>query len=279
VARTRADDYPWGLTREEYDREIAYLAENRATLEYLTGFGAGIPKDLPYVKFFMRYLKASVSPAALAALERLCPSIDIRDILPSVSIPTLVMNRTGDPVANVEAARDLAARIPGARLVEFPGDTHPFFAGQAIEEALAEVEAFITGVRLPPRADRVLATVMFTDIVGSTEKAVAVGDRRWRDLPEAHNLVVRRELDRFQGREVDTAGDGFLAVFDGPGRAVTCASAIAESVRDLGLAVRAGLHTGECELVGGKGRGYGPYRCAHRCAGGAERGSRLWHRP
>jgi acetyl esterase/lipase len=142
---TRADDYPWGLTRAEYDREIAYLAENGATLEYLTGWGAGSPKDLPYVKFFMRYLKASASPAALAALERLCSSIDMRDILPAVRVPTVVMNRTGDPVANIEAARDVAARIPGARFVEFPGDTHPFFAGPAVDEALTEIETFITG--------------------------------------------------------------------------------------------------------------------------------------
>ena len=248
---TRADDYPWGVTRAEYDREIAYLAENGVTLEYLTGPGAGIPKDLRYVKFFMRYLKASASPAALAALERLCSSIDMRDILPAVRVPTVVMNRTGDPVANIDAARDLAARIPGARFVEFPGDIHPFFAGPAVDEALVEIETFVTGVRLPPRVERVLATVLFTDIVGSTQRAVALGDRRWRDLLEAHNRVVRRALEQFQGREVNTVGDGFLALFDGPGRAVACASAIAASVRELGLEVRAGVHTGECELAAG----------------------------
>jgi class 3 adenylate cyclase len=252
---TRADDYPWGQTREEYDEEIAYLAENGVTLEYLTGAGAGVPKDLTSVKFFMRYAKASAGPAALAALERLCSLMDSRDILPSLRVPTLVMHRTGDPVANVEAGRDLASRIPDARFVEFPGDTHSFYGGPAIEEAIAEIETFVTGARLPPRTDRVLATVLFTDIVGSTERAVALGDRRWRDLLEAHDGVIRRELARFQGREVDAAGDGFLAVFDGPGRAVACASAIAEAVRSLGLEVRAGLHTGECELVDGKVRG------------------------
>ncbi len=161
----RADDYPWGPTREEAEKEIAYLAENGVTLEYLTGPGAGIPKDLPYVRFFMRYLKASASPSALAALERMLGSIDMRDILPSVRVPVVVMNRTGDPVANVEAARDVAARIPGARFVEFPGDAHPFFTGPATGEILAEIETFVTGVRLPPAADRVLVTVLFTDIV------------------------------------------------------------------------------------------------------------------
>jgi class 3 adenylate cyclase len=251
----RTDDYPWGPTREEADQEIAYLAENGVTPEYVTGYGAGIPKDLTYVKFFTRYMKASASPSALAALERMCGLIDIRDILPTVRVPTVVMNRVGDPVANVEAARDLAARIPGARFVEFAGDTHPFWGGPGIEEVLAEIETFITGVRLPPRADRVLATVLFTDIVGSTERAAALGDKRWRDLLEAHDHVVRQELHRFQGREIDTAGDGFLATFDGPGRAVACACAISGSLRGLGLEARAGLHTGECDLMEDQVRG------------------------
>jgi pimeloyl-ACP methyl ester carboxylesterase len=245
---TRADDYSWGPTRAQYDQEIAYLAENGATLEYLTGPGAGIPKDLPSVKFFMRYLKASASPVALAALERLCSLIDMREILPAIRVPTVVMNRTGDPVANVDAARDLAARIPGARFVEFPGDTHSFFAGLAVEEALAEIETFITGVRLPPRVDRVLATVLFTDIVGSTETAAALGDREWQAVLAAHDALVRRELDRYEGREVKHTGDGFLATFSGPARAVRCACTIRDGANHLGLQVRAGLHTGECEL-------------------------------
>jgi class 3 adenylate cyclase len=252
---TKADDYPWGMSREDWDVLIAHVAEHGVTVEYVTGFGAGLRKETPKVKWSMRYFQASTSPAALAALERLCSEIDTRDILPSVRVPTLVMQRSHDPVADVEAGRDLAARIPGSRFREFPGDTHPFYEGPEIDEILAEVEGFVTGVRPPPRRDRVLATLLFIDVVGSTEHAVELGDRRWRDLLERHNGVVRSELNRFRGREVDTAGDGLFAIFDGPGRAVACACAITESVRQLGLEVRAGLHTGECELVDDRVRG------------------------
>src|SRR5437773_6387241 len=175
-------------------------------IEYVIGSGAGIPKDPATVRFFVRYTKASVSPAALAALERMNCLIDMRNVLPSVHVPTLVMNRTGDPVANVDAARDLSARIPDARFVEFSGDAHPYFTGSDSDAVLAEIETFVTGARLPVRTDRVLATVLFTDIVGSTARAAALGDRRWRETLEAHNSVVRRELERFQGREIDTAG-------------------------------------------------------------------------
>jgi class 3 adenylate cyclase len=251
----RADDYPWGPTREEAEKEVAYLAENGVTLEYLTGLGAGIPKDLPHVRFFMRYLKASASPAALAALERMLYSIDMRDILPSVRVPVVVMNRTGDPVANVEAARDVAARIPGARFVEFPGDAHPFFTGPATGEILAEIETFVTGVRLPPAADRVLVTVLFTDIVGSTQKLEAIGDHRWRQLLDSHYARVRQLLERYAGTEIDTAGDGFFATFDGPTRAIRCACAIRDAVQEIGLEIRAGLHTGEIECQGAKATG------------------------
>lgn len=251
----RADDYPWGPTQEEAGQEIAYLAENGVTLEYLTGPGAGIPKDLPSVRFFMRYLKASASPSALAALERMLCSIDMRDILPSVRVPVVVMNRTGDPVANVEAARDVAARIPGARFVEFPGDAHPFFTGPATGEILAEIETFVTGVRLPPAADRVLVTVLFTDIVSSTQKLEAIGDHRWRQLLDTHHARVRQLLERYAGTEIDTAGDGFFATFDGPTRAIRCACAIRDAVQEIGLEIRAGLHTGEIECQGAKATG------------------------
>jgi class 3 adenylate cyclase len=252
---TRADDYPWGMSREDFDALIAHVAQNGVTAEYVTGLGAGLPKETPKVKWAMRYFQASVGPSALAALERLCSTIDTRDILPSVRVPTLVMQRSQDPVADVDAGRDLAARIPGARFREFPGDTHPFYEGPEHEEILAEIEAFTTGVRPSPRSDRVLATLLFIDIVGSTEHAVELGDRGWRDLLEQHNRAVRTELSRFQGREVDSTGDGLFALFDGPGRAVTCACAIRESVRELGLEIRAGLHTGECELVNDGVRG------------------------
>jgi class 3 adenylate cyclase len=251
----RAGDYPWGPTRAEADQEIAYLAENGVTVEYLTGPGAGVPKDLTHVRFFMRYLKASASPSALAALERMLCLIDMRGILPSVRIPAVVMNRTGDPVANVEAARDFAGRIPGARFVEFLGDTHPFFTGPATGEILAEIEAFVTGVRPAPAPDRVLATVLFTDIVSSTQKLEAIGDQHWRQLLDSHHARVRQLLERYAGTEIDTAGDGFFATFDGPTRAIRCACAIGDAIREIGLAIRAGLHTGEIECRGATATG------------------------
>jgi class 3 adenylate cyclase len=251
----KTDDYPWGMSRAESDELIAHVAEHGVTAEYVTGLGAGLPKETPKVKWAMRYFQSSVGPAALAALERLCSLMDTRDILPSVRVPTLVMQRNQDPVADVDAGRDLAARIPGARFREFPGDTHPFYEGPEIDEILAEIEGFITGVRPAPRADRVLATLLFTDIVGSTQRAVELGDRGWRDLLEQYNAIVRTELSRFRGREVDSAGDGHFATFDGPGRAVACACAISASARELGVEIRAGLHTGECELADGRVRG------------------------
>jgi len=166
-------------------------------------------------------------------------------------VPTLVLHRRGDAYRNPGHARYLAEHIPGARLVELDGVDHLPFLGDA-DAVLDEVEEFLTGVRPPPERDRVLATVLFTDIVGSTEHASVLGDRAWKDLLERHHALVRAELARYRGREIDTAGDGFLATFDGPARGVRCASAIVEGARELGLAVRAGLHTGECEIADGK---------------------------
>jgi class 3 adenylate cyclase len=176
--------------------------------------------------------------------------IDVRALLSAIRVPTLVLHRSGDRDSRPEEGRYIAERIPGARFVELPGADHfPAIDGDQI---LDEVEEFLTGVRRAPEPDRVLATVLFTDIVGSTRKATALGDRAWLELRGDHDALVRRELDHFRGTEIDTTGDGFLASFDGPARAVRCASAITRGVRDLGLDVRAGVHTGECELAGGK---------------------------
>jgi class 3 adenylate cyclase len=174
----------------------------------------------------------------------------VRELLPSVSCPTLVLHRTGDRDVHVEEGRYLARHIPGARFVVLPGDDH--FVAVDADQILDEVEEFLTGTRPTPASDRVLATVLFTDLVGSTEHAAEIGDRRWRDLLEQHHATIRRELARYEGRELDTAGDGFFATFDGPARAIRCAGAIVRAVRPLQLEVRAGLHTGEVELVDGK---------------------------
>ena len=194
------------------------------------------------------YLRRSASPGAAVALLRMNSQIDVRDVLPAVQVPTLILHRVGDQDVSVEEARWIATQIPGAKLVELPGDDHLIWGGN-VDQVADEVEEFLTGTRPVHGGDRVLATVLFTDIVGSTERAVELGDRRWRDALEQHHAIVRRELQRFHGREVDTAGDGFFATFDGPARAIRCACAIRDGVRGLGLEIRAGLHTGECELT------------------------------
>ncbi len=175
--------------------------------------------------------------------------IDVRAILPTIRVPTLVLHRHGDRVVNRRAGQELASQIPGARYVELPGIDHLPWAGDA-EPVLGELEGFLTGMRSTPEPDRVLATVMFTDIVGSTERTSALGDARWREMLAAHQQAVRRELERFRGREVKTLGDGFLATFDGPARAVECGRAIVASASAIGLEVRVGVHCGEVELIG-----------------------------
>jgi class 3 adenylate cyclase len=175
--------------------------------------------------------------------------IDARHILPAIRVPTMIIHRAGDTAVPVEAGRYLAANIPGAKYLELPGNNHiPFYEPEIVDRMVGETEEFLTGSRSETEIDRVLATVMFTDIVESTKRATELGDRRWRALLEQHDDTVRRQLARFRGQEVKSLGDGFLATFDGPARAVRCAAAIDETVRPLGIAVRSGLHTGEIEL-------------------------------
>jgi class 3 adenylate cyclase len=174
---------------------------------------------------------------------------DVRQLLSAIQAPTLVLYRRGDRFAGKPHAEYLAEHISGAKLAELPGEDNLIFVGDT-DADLDEIEEFLTGARHAPTTDRVLATVLFTDIVGSTERAAELGDRRWRDTLDAHDRAVRRQLERFRGREVNTAGDGFLATFDGPGRAIECARAILDAVRALGIEVRAGLHIGEIEVRG-----------------------------
>ncbi|MDQ3631182.1 MAG: adenylate/guanylate cyclase domain-containing protein [Actinomycetota bacterium] len=193
--------------------------------------------------------RAAASPAMVRAVVEAARQVDVRAVLTAIRVPTLVLHRTNDSVVSVHHGRFIADRIPDARFVEFPGVDHlPWLGGT--EPLLEEMEEFLTGTRQAPDLDRVLATVLFTDIVGSTERAAEIGDGRWRELLEAHDELVRAELERFGGREVKAMGDGFLAAFDGPGTAIKCAGAINEGVRRLGLDVRAGVHTGECERRG-----------------------------
>jgi pimeloyl-ACP methyl ester carboxylesterase len=247
--RVWSPDYPWAPRPEDRERQIEALERNWSEDMDLDQLAPS--EDDAFKERLRTYLRRSASPGAAAALMRMNTQLDVRDVLPTIQAPTLVMHRTDDGDANVEEGRWIAAQIPGATFVELPGDAHVLWAGDA-DEVVDEIEEFLTGARRGPEPDRVLATVLFTDIVGSTVEAARLGDRRWRDLLERHNAVVREQLARFDGREVDTTGDGFLATFDGPARAIRCASAVHAGVRGLGLQLRAGIHTGECELVGGK---------------------------
>lgn len=198
-----------------------------------------------------RFERFAVSPAGIKALLEMLRDTDARHVLPAITAPTLVVHRQGDRIAPVQGARFIAERIAGAKYVELPGIDHLAWVGNC-DEVPDEVEEFLTGVRPRHEFDRVLATVLFTDIVGATDKAAQLGDRDWTDLLERHHTVIREHLKRFRGQEIDTAGDGFLASFDGPARGVQCACSIVQEVRRLGLQIRAGLHTGECEVMNDK---------------------------
>ncbi len=247
--------YPWGQTEEEYQQMIAKLREEWPSVDYLTGGGAGLGRDVIFddratLDFWLRYMQASASPSAIVALEEMNSIIDVRDILPIIQVPTLVMNRTGDPVAHVEAARQLAAQIPNARFVEFPGATHSMYAIEP-GRVLALIQEFVAGTRVEAPTDRFLTTVLFLDIVGSSERTAKLGDAGWRELLDRFYMLSREELMRFRGEKIGTQDNGFLAIFDGPGRAIRCAMAIRDDAVQLGMEVRAGVHSGECERKGG----------------------------
>jgi len=211
-------------------------------------FAPSFAHDPRAVEFTARMERSAASPAMVQQIFEMFLDIDVRAVLPTIHVPTLVLHRRGDRVVSRRAGEELAAQIPGARYVELPGDDHLPWAGDS-EAVLGEIEEFLTGTRSVPEPDRVLATVMFTDMVGSTERAVQLGDARWRELLSAHHAAVRHELSRFRGREIKTLGDGSLAIFDGPARAIRCGHAIAEAARSSALQVRIGLHCGEVELM------------------------------
>lgn len=210
-----------------------------------------LAKDEAFRAWCAMVERQGASPAAAEALFRMNYDIDARHVLAAIAVPTLILHRTGDRPIPVEHGRYLAEHITSAKYVELPGDDHAPWAG-ATDVLVDEIEEFLTGMRRGPESDRVLTTVLFTDIVDATRKAVELGDHQWRALLEQHHAVVREHLRRFRGREIDTAGDGFLAAFDGPARAVQAAQAISDKVRLMGLDIRAGLHTGECEIAGSK---------------------------
>jgi pimeloyl-ACP methyl ester carboxylesterase len=244
--RIWSEDYPWAPTPEARRREIDALERNWAETMDLDQLAPS--ESEAFKRRLATYFRRSASPGAAVALMRMNTELDVRNVLPSIQVPTLVLHRRDDCDAKVEEGRWIAGRIPGAKYVELAGDAHTLWAGDT-DALVDEIEEFLTGVRRGPEPDRVLATVLFTDIVGSTDHATRLGDRRWRGLLDEHHGRVRRELERYRGLEVDTAGDGFFASFDGPARAIRAACAIRDSVAPLGIEIRAGLHTGECEVL------------------------------
>jgi class 3 adenylate cyclase len=239
----------WIPTAEGLNALIEYIDQAWGTGRSLATFAPSHQNDPALQQWWGRCERLGASPAAAIALMRMNSQIDISDILSSVHVPTLVIHLSGDKTVNVEGGRFLAEHIPKARLLELPGDDHLFFIHEHTAARMADaIEEFLTGSVAAAGDDRVLATVLFTDIVGSTARAEQLGDQRWRNLLVAHHTTVRRELARARGNEVKSLGDGFLATFDGPARAVRCAQAITEAVRPLGIQVRSGLHTGEIEI-------------------------------
>jgi pimeloyl-ACP methyl ester carboxylesterase len=253
--RFRTDtDISWGATDEQVELVLADVFARWGEGALLEAFAPSATGDAQMEEVWGRFQRAGASPAMARGVMSALFEIDVRDVLPSIRVPTLILHRVGDQIAPVEGARLMAEKVPDARLVEFEGTDHVPFTGD-FEPVMDEMEEFLTGTRHARPLDRVLATVMFTDIVGSTRRAADAGDRRWRELIGRHDELTRRQLERFRGREVKTLGDGFLATFDGPARAIECACAIRDGVAPLGLEVRAGLHTGECELHAGDVRG------------------------
>ena len=244
---TYAHHATWVLSGERLQAFLDLVERGWGTGGTVEFFVPSKASDDSFRRHWAGWERAGASPAAAIALTRMNTEIDVRAILPTIRVPTLIMHRTGDPRCNVEAGRYLGKRIPGAKYVELSGNDHGFL--EIADRVADEIEEFLTGTRSEVEIDRVLATVMFTDIVDSTKRAAELGDRQWRVLLDRHDAAVRQQIGRFRGREVKQLGDGFLATFDGPARAVRCAAAITGAVQPLGIAVRTGLHTGEIELA------------------------------
>jgi pimeloyl-ACP methyl ester carboxylesterase/class 3 adenylate cyclase len=255
----RTDEYPWAATREETRAFLQSEEGRRGTEEWYDGrlreLAPSTASDPATRRWWRRWVQSSASPGAVKAMSLMNSEINVCHALPAIQVPTIALNRTGDEDVSVDSMRYAADRIPGASFVELDGIDHGWWVNST--QIVADIEPFLTGLWKRDEWDlvktnRVLATVLFTDIVDSTAKLAEIGDAAWRELLEAHHALIRRQLIRYSGREIDTAGDGFFASFDGPARAIRCAQAISDGVRDLGLHVRAGLHTGECEIVAGQ---------------------------
>ena len=263
-----AGDLPGWRTEDEIASFLDQIEAQWGSGISLRLFGPSLAHDEGMLRSWARFERLAVSPGGSRFLLRTIIDTDVRHVLPAIRVPTLIIHRTGDQATPVEGARYMAKHISGAKYVELPGVDHFAWTGDT-DTILEGAEEFVTGERPTRELDRVLATVLFTDIVGSTARAAQMGDQRWRDLLATHHALVRRELTRFRGREVKTTGDGFLATFDGPARAIRCACAIRDGVGPLGIEIRAGLHTGECELMGDDVGGIAVHIGARVAAGAA----------
>jgi pimeloyl-ACP methyl ester carboxylesterase/class 3 adenylate cyclase len=248
--RSRSPDYPWAPAREEREKWIAEIEDSWGQTTDVFDLAPSRTGDEAFAEWYATMSRRAASPGSAVMLARTNTDIDVRAVLPAINVPTLVMQRRGDRDVKVGEAEFIVFQIPGAKLCLMDGDDHIFWCGDGAT-VLGEIEEFITGSRPAPAVDRVLATVLATDIVDSTRRATDLGDTAWTMLLERHHLALRREIKRFNGAEINTAGDSFMVAFDGPGRAVRCAFAMHEAVRPLGLEIRAGLHAGECVLAGG----------------------------
>jgi pimeloyl-ACP methyl ester carboxylesterase len=264
----RAPDYPWGVRPEDWE-ELQKMVES--------GWGTGVTPllfapsraaDEAFVSSWARFERRAVSPGGMRKILAMAQDTDVRHVLPSVHVPTLVLHRAGDRPCRIEGGRYLAEHIPGARLVELQGADHFPWVGDA-DPILREIERFVSGSERTVEPDRVLATVLFTDIVDSTRQLAERGDRSWSEFLVSFYALLRRELERFRGREIDTTGDGLLAAFDGPARAIRCACRIRDEVTRLGVSVRCGVHTGECEVLGKKMGGIAVHLGARVCSAAA----------
>ncbi len=258
ASAVRAPDYPWGPSADEVaaalDATARTIHETWGGAEWLERYSPSVAGDAALCNWFGAFLRLAASPGAAVTLMRMNATIDIRHVLPAIRVRTLVLHRTGDVAVRVEQGRYLAAHIPGARFVELPGVDHHPFVGD-MDALVDEIEAFVTGARPAAAPDHALATVLVTEATGAAGRAVTLGDRRWADLQERFQGLARRDLAAFRGCLLDVSGDRVVATFDGPSRAIRCAVALRDAAGDLGLATRAGLHMGECEVRGARASG------------------------
>ena len=243
-----APDHPWGMKPEEAEAAYEMWRREWGGPVNLDIAAPSVANDERFRLWWAKFLRLSASLSAVIANRRMSMEIDIRAILPTLHVPTLVLHRSGDRLIRIEEGRYVAEHIPGAKLVELNGIDHFWWVGDT-ESIVNEIQLFLTGEQQVLEPDRVLATLLFTDIVESTKRAAEIGDRRWHDLLDIHDTSMRKEIARFRGRAVKTTGDGFLATFDGPARAIHCAFALRDEAQKLGIEIRAGLHTGEIELM------------------------------